>query len=126
MTSTPCGLAGVIRAVSQWAEMRLDGIDEEAEGRLHRLFARASVDPELATLRPMLRLAYEWKLLNRVPRIRLLRGERIREFVLPKALEETYLAACPELASVAVLLRDTGMHLGEDPSLSWRQVNHEP
>ncbi len=130
--------AEVILTESGWAEMRLDRIDEEeislyirkrskVKSRLNLLFAPASVNRELATLRRMLRLAHEWKLLNRVPRIRLLRGERIREFVLPKALEETYLAACPEqLASVAVLLLDTGMRLGEALSLSWRQVNLEP
>jgi len=39
-------------------------------------FARICEPPELATLRRLLRLAQEWKVLARVPRIRLLRGER--------------------------------------------------
>jgi hypothetical protein len=55
----------------------------------------ASVNRELATLRRLLRLAQEWKVLDRVPRIRLLRGERNREFVLSHRLEPTYLRGMP-------------------------------
>lgn len=51
---------------------------------------------ELATLRRMLRLAHEWSEIERVPRIRLLSGERIRDFVLSRKQEEIYLAACPD------------------------------
>ena len=40
----------------------------------------------------MLRLAYAWKLIARVPCIRLLRGEKNREFVLSHVLEPRYLA----------------------------------
>jgi len=45
----------------------------------------ASVNRELATLRRALRLAQEWKVIDRVPRIRLLSGEIGREFVLTGA-----------------------------------------
>jgi len=55
----------------------------------------ASVNRELATLRRLLRLAYEWKIINRVPRIRLLRGEGSREFVLSYAQEICILAQLP-------------------------------
>lgn len=50
--------------------------------RLDEIEEAASVNRELATLRRLLRLAQEWKVLNRVPRIHLLRGEQQREFVL--------------------------------------------
>ncbi len=40
--------------------------------------------------RRRLRLAHEWKLIDRVPRIRLWRGERNREYVPPHSLEATY------------------------------------
>jgi hypothetical protein len=44
--------------------------------------AVASIHRELATLRRLLRLAHEWKLIDRIPGIRLFRGEEDRDFVL--------------------------------------------
>jgi len=81
--------------------------------------APGSIDRELATtLRRLLRPAHEWKEISRVPRVRLLRGERTREVVLSHAQERVFLAACPPpLADVAVLLLDTGLRLGEAASL---------
>jgi hypothetical protein len=49
----------------------------------------ASVNRELATLRRALRLAQQWKVILRVPRLRLLPGERNREFVLGRAHSES-------------------------------------
>jgi integrase len=90
--------------------------------RLTRLFNR-----ELATLRRLLRLAYEWKVINRVPRIKPLRGDKNRESTLPHDWEAAYLAALPiPLADVATLLLDTGLRLGEALSLDWAQVRLEP
>ena len=76
------------------AGARLNKIDEGViEGYV--VARRASVGPatvnrELATLRRMIRLAHEWKEINRVPKIRLLNGERIRDFVLSRHIEEAY------------------------------------
>jgi integrase len=82
--------------------------------------APGSIKRELATLRRLLRLAYEWKLINRVPRIRLLRGEKNREFTLPQDGEVVYLAALSTpLCKVAMMLLDTGLRLGELLSLDW-------
>jgi hypothetical protein len=75
------------------ASRRIDGIDESAiqeylqsrgrvKSRRKKQLAPGSINRELATLRRLLRLAHEWKEISRVPRIRLLRGERNREFVL--------------------------------------------
>jgi integrase len=89
--------------------------------------APASINRELARLRRLLRLAHEWKEIQRVPRIRLLRGERCREFVLTPAQEAAYLAVCPQpLADIATLLVDTGLRLGEALSLEWPQVRLTP
>jgi hypothetical protein len=64
-----------------------------------------SVNRELATLRRLLRMAHEWKLIDRVPRIRLLPGEHIREFILTAEQEKSYLAASPQpLHDVALLM----------------------
>jgi integrase len=85
------------------------------------------VNRELATLRRLLRLANEWKLLDRVPRIRLLRGENNREFVLSHAQEPVYLAALSgPLHDVAVVLLDTGLRIKECLPLEWSNVHLEP
>ncbi len=82
---------------------------------------------ELATLRRILRLAYEWKEIDRVPRIRLLGGERIRDFVLSRAQERIYLEACPQpLKDIAVLMLETGLRIGETLALEWPDVVLEP
>jgi hypothetical protein len=88
-------------ADAELSSARLDAIDEAVidgykQRRARRPFRRgkplpvASINRELATLRRFLRLAQEWRLLDRIPRIRLLRGER--EFVLSHAVEPGYLA----------------------------------
>jgi len=80
-------------AYKDLADLRLDAIDEAVidgykqrrsrqDSRYGRTLSPASVNRELATLRRLLRLAQEWKVIDRVPRIRLLRGERNREFKL--------------------------------------------
>jgi integrase len=83
----------------------------------------ASVNRELATLRKALRLAHEWRIINRVPRIRMLPGERIREFVLSRDQERIYLEFAPSpLKDAAVLMLDTGLRVGEVLALEWRDV----
>lgn len=116
---------------------RLDAIDESlieaykqtrmrTNSRRRQLLSPASVNRELATLRRLLRMAHEWKLIQRVPRIRLLRGEHNRHFVLSHQQEGLYLAALPPLVrDVAEVLLDTGLRLGEALSLEWPQVHLE-
>lgn len=137
VTFYKCKLACLL-SNDELASCRIDRIDESAiedhvqqrrrvESRRGAPLSAASVNRELATLRRLLRLAHEWKEIQRIPRIRLLRGERVREFVLDSALEAAYLAACPApLADVALLLLDTGVRLGEALSLEWPQVKLKP
>jgi integrase len=117
---------------------RLSGIDEAAidaykqrrtrqASRYGRPLSPASVNRELATLRRLLRLAQEWKVLDRVPRIRLLRGERNREFVLSHSLQPKYLAAAPQaLKDVALLILESGVRPGEAANLQWSDVYLQP
>ncbi|HLX43598.1 MAG TPA: site-specific integrase [Bryobacteraceae bacterium] len=117
---------------------RLDTIDEQVIEalKLHRTrqvsrFGRplsvASINRELATLRRLLRLAQEWKVIDRLPRIRLFRGEVNREFVLGYELENQYLHMAPQpLKDVALLMLDTGARPGEACALAWSNVRLEP
>ena len=123
---------------SSLADKRLDEIEEgEIDGYKQRRTRQASrygtpvspasVNRELATLRRMLRLAQEWKLIDRTPRIRMLRGEKNREFVVSHAAEPRYLAAAPKpLADIALLMLETGVRVGEAVNLEWRDVHLEP
>jgi integrase len=113
------------------ANARLDRIEPALIERYvqDRLPGRsvATVNRDLATLRRALRLAQEWKVINRVPRVRLLPGEKVREFVLRREDEAAYLAACPQpLKDVATLILDTGLRLGEALALEWSDVHLEP
>jgi integrase len=122
----------------QLSAARLDAIDEvmidgykqrrtRQPSRFGRPMSPASVNRELATLRRLLRLAQEWKVLDRVPRIRLLRGERNREFVLSHRFEPTYLEACPQgLRDFAILILETGVRPGEAANLQWHDVYLQP
>jgi integrase len=114
-----------------FASAHLDRIDESmietyVQAR-RKSVGPATVNRELATLRRLLRLAHEWKEINRVPKIRLLAGERIRDFVLSRSLEEAYLAACAQpLADIALLVLEAGLRIGEALSLSWADVVLDP
>jgi len=120
------------------ASRRIDAIDEaeveayvqaraSVKSRRKLPLSVGSINRELATLRRLLRLAHEWKEISRIPRIRLLRGERNRETILSPIQEPVYLGACPApLTDIAVLLLDTGLRLGEALSLEWPQVRLEP
>ena len=78
-------------------------------GRIYTEIAPATINRGLATLRRALRLAYEWKLIDRVPKVQMLNGEYNREFVLSHADEEEYLNACPQpLQDIALTILDCG------------------
>lgn len=92
-----------------------------------KLIAPATVNRALATLRRALRLAQEWKILDRVPRFKMLPGERNREFVLSSEQEQVYLAACPQpLKDLATLVLDTGLRVGEALRLEWTDIHLDP
>lgn len=89
--------------------------------------APATVNRDLATLRRLLRLACEWQVISRVPRIRMLPGERTREFVLSHKAEADYLEKAPQpLRDVALLSIDTGLRIGEALALECRDVHLDP
>ena len=68
----------------------------------------------------MLHLAVEWGELETTPKIKLVSGERHREYVLQPADEAKYLtAASPLLADLATVLLDSGMRPEESFRARW-------
>jgi site-specific recombinase XerD len=110
------------------SKRRLSDIDEALIERFvhHRLeegVKISTVNRGLATLRKLLRLADEWRLIDRVPRVRLLTGEQNRTFVLGHKEEKIYLDFAPQpLTDVATLLIDTGLRVGEALALQKADV----
>jgi integrase len=112
-------------------ERRLDQIDEALIER-YVIWRRKEVSPttvnrELATLRRLLHIAEEWKVIRRVPKVRLLAGEKQRDFVLSHEDEYRYFTVAPEpLKSLATILVDTGLRLGEALNLLVSDVHVRP
>jgi integrase len=89
----------------------------------HGKVAVATINRELATLRRILYLAHDWNEIAAVPRIKMLKGERNRDFVFSHQQEKSYLEAAPQpLKDVAILLLETGLHLGEALALNWSDI----
>ena len=91
------------------AEARLDGIDERLVQRFtvwalarncerdeERTCSVATVNRWRATLSKALRMARRWKLIQTVPEISRLKGERERSFVFTEALRKKYQELAPE------------------------------
>jgi len=113
------------------ASVRLDGIDEglieNYVQRRRKTVSPASVNRELATLRRLLGLAYEWHIIDRIPTVKKLPGERNREAVMSREQETAYLVVAPQpLKDVALLMLDTGMRVGEVVALEKNDVHLDP
>jgi site-specific recombinase XerD len=114
------------------ANTRLDKISEGliesfVQHRIRQKVSPATVNRALATLRRLLRLSYDWKIIDRVPKISMLPGEKNREYVLSYKDEERYLKIAPKfLRDIAMLILDTGLRAGEALQLRWTNVNFEP
>lgn len=117
-----------ILAFDLMASQRLDEVDEAliedfCRARREKV-GTATTNRALATLRRMLRMAHEWRVIDRVPKIRLLRGERNREFVLSREQERIYLEFAPEiLHDTALLMLDTGLGPAEALALQWPDIH---
>jgi integrase len=83
----------------------------------------ATINRALSVVRRALYLAEEWKMIDRAPKVKMLAGERQREFVLTGAQREEFIGGLPEPCNtVARLLIDTGMRVGECCALTWDRV----
>jgi integrase len=105
------------------ADARLDGI-AFASHRLAEGMHVSTVNNSLRVHRRILNLAVEWGILATAAKFKTLSGERRRERVITPEEEARYLAVAPQLlASVVVVLADTGMRPKECFRLVWENVN---
>lgn len=88
-----------------------------------------TVNGSLRTLRRALHLAKSWKLLQNVAKIKMLPGERKREFVFTEDGLTAFLDAIPKFNMLHMLvpvLVDTGLRLSEALNLTWETVSFTP
>jgi integrase len=110
------------------ADACLDEITGELASKFaaHRLgegMQVSTANNSLRVLRRILNLAVEWDVLGTAPKVKVLSGELRRERVIAPEEEARYLAAALEpLASIALLLADTGMRPEECFRLRWDDV----
>jgi integrase len=107
--------------------MHLQSINPELLSRFTtnqlREVAPATVNRSLAAVRRAMYLSYDWELIDRVPKFKMLEGERHREFVLTGALRDEIIGGLPEpCKTMARFLVNTGLRISECCSLTWDRV----
>jgi integrase len=106
-------------------------IDEFIEWRSKQVMA-ATVNHSLRTLRRALRIAKDDRLIRDVPKIRLLKGERQREYVIDDATLERIIAEArarfpnSQLQHAVPFLVETGLRTTEFVSLKKDAINFDP
>jgi len=116
-------------AVAKLNHIDADLLDRFVAHRIKGKITPATINGSLRTLRRALHLAKDWKLVSHVPKIKLLPGERTREFVFTKDGQEAFLAALPKMNMLYLLvsfLIDTGLRLSEALNLTWTDCQIEP
>jgi integrase len=104
-------------------EIGPEAVAEYASERQRDGLQISSVNSCLRCLRRVLRLAEEWNVLTKAPRVKFLAGEHCRDRVLSPQEESLYLnAAQPLLHAVSVVLFDTGVRPEECHRMRWEHI----
>src|SRR5262249_13825720 len=109
------GAVARLLAFAELANTKLSKINPEivsrfAGTRKAAVVGVSAINGELRTLRRLLRLAFEWEVIPRVPVVHALPGEKTRDRVISFREERAYLACSgPNLRALTILAVDTGM-----------------
>jgi integrase len=130
---------GLKKLKAFFGDVRLDRVAEEQiaafaakrramKKKNGKLLTVATINRELEVLRRMLRLAQEWGVIDRVPKISINHAAEVqRERVLDHGEEQAYLAVTKQpLRDVATLIIDGGFRPEEVFRMSWEEVNFRP
>jgi site-specific recombinase XerD len=102
-------------------------VEQYVQHRVAEGVQPATVNNSLRTLRRAMHLAYEWRLIQRVPKIKMLTGERSREFIISEELLSTMVSkAPPVMKQLLPFLIDTGLRISEAVDMTWEQCSLEP
>jgi integrase len=124
----------VIRKHNELGSLPLDAISDAAlvpfvSKQLADGYAIATVNSTLRIIRAILHKAAsdDYKLLDKAPEIKLLKGEHRREHVVTPEEEKQYLAIAeredPEIGHAIICLLDTGLRPDEFYRLRWEYIN---
>lgn len=107
-------------------EVTTESILEYADSRLGYGLSVGTINRELRALRRCLRLAVEWNVLEKAPKVSMAGKEPGRERVVTEAEFSRYLlCASPLLADVTVILNETGLRPDELHRLRWEDINFQ-
>ena len=116
--------------LSEIDEQRIDAFrtwEQSQLSRFGRSYSTVSVNRCLATLKRALRLAYRWQMIDRVPQISLLKGERQKDTVLYRECEQEFLVAAPQTRYTCALLSiDLGLRLKEYLAVRKERIRLSP
>jgi integrase len=111
---------------SNLKDLRLSEIDGDAIEKYcdqRGSVAIATLNGELRTLRKAMKLAADWDLIKKAPKVRQLPGENEREFIVSVELESAYLAAAAyPLRQAAILILDLGLRPDEAMTLTKKHI----
>jgi integrase len=103
-------------------------IEEFVQGRSKEV-GPARINASLRTLRKAMRLSKEWGVVKDIPKIKMMKGERQREFIISEDLLVKILAhkrCTAMLRTLLPFLVDTGLRISELCSLTWDRVGLNP
>lgn len=120
-------VAYVPLAVTQLFRIDQNLIAQFTQARLDEGMLPATVNGNLRTLRHALHLAADWRLIQKAPKIKLLPGERQREYIISEEVLAKFIKrARPGMKRLLPFLIDVGLRISECCNLTWETVSLEP